>query len=737
MHTQDNVLSSIKLENYFKLLGRLIPFASGFAVYDWDGRLIAASNENKLLNSGAVLPVSNRLASGDDIHMPIDRSTPDPGVALLKVPIAIRGDQVIGTLLVVCDNTTEKIHGSGHAVAEEALSEVSNCLARECELGIELDAMATELAERYEELNLVYESNDDVNQLEHENDVLSHLVKNCLEHLNVDMVALLFEEQERLFFEREGKLESAEARELILQLHSELYARLKKERMCLVINDVTDSQRAEFVNDLPYKILCCPVTSNTDTVLAVLVCVRVLSQPDFFNSDRNLLKAMSKKISKIILTNIDSLTGLMKLQAMEKMIGRAITTAREQGIYHCFLNIDLDQLQVVNDSYGRETGNLAIAYTARLLKHRLRSTDIIGYLNEGKFGVLLQSCQPEQALGIAESIRRRIQESSADIGPADLIISATVGAVAIGPDATTIDAVLESAEIARDSAKEEGGNRVQFYSQSDQALNQRKQHMQWVNNIQNALRNDRFRIYYQEIQPLVASEVNCHFEILLRMEGENGEVIGPGAFIPPAERYNLMPAIDRWVIENTFKLLSTYLEIGKTAHCLAAINLSGQSLADAELVNFIEDKLQKYRVSPDSICFEITETSAIGNLQLAIGLVSRLRSMGCSLSLDDFGTGLSSFSYLKQLPVNYLKIDGSFVRPILEDRIAHAMVSSINQIGHIMGLRTIAEFVENRAIIEQLKLIGVDYVQGYAIGAPRPLAPFLEALACEAGSQAC
>jgi EAL domain-containing protein (putative c-di-GMP-specific phosphodiesterase class I) len=169
---------------------------------------------------------------------------------------------------------------------------------------------------------------------------------------------------------------------------------------------------------------------------------------------------------------------------------------------------------------------------------------------------------------------------------------------------------------------------------------------------------------------------------------------------------------------------------------MAAINLSGQSLADEELVEFIESRMRKYDIRPESICFEITETSAIGNLELATALVSRLRSMGCSLSLDDFGTGLSSFSYLKQLPVNYLKIDGSFVRQILEDRISHAMVSSINQIGHVMGLRTIAEFVENDAIREQLKLIGVDYVQGYAIGEPRPLEPFLECLAREPASQA-
>ena len=734
---QDDVLINIDLENYFRLLGWLLPSASGFAVYDREGRLIAASNESQQLDYGTVLPSHNRLLPGDDVYVPIERSNPGTGVTLLKVPIAIRGDQVIGTMMVVCQDMDSDSGSSEFALVEEVLSRICHCLARECELGVELDAMATELAERYEELNLVYETNDDVSQFEQENDALGHLVKNCLDHLNVDMVALLFEEQERLFFERGEELELSEARQLIPQLYIELYARMKQVNTCLVINDVTDPQRSEFINDLPYKILCCPVVSNTGTVLAVLVCIKRLSQTDFYNSDRNLLVAMSKKISKIILTNNDSLTGLMKLHAVEKIIGRAITTSREQGIYHCFLNIDLDQLQVVNDSYGRETGNLAISHTARLLKHSLRSTDIIGYLNEGKFGVLLQNCQPDRVLPIAEGLRRRIEESSADIGPADLILRVTIGAVAIGPETTTIDTVLESAEIARDSAKEEGGNRVQLYSIGDQALNRRKEHMQWVNSIQNSLRNDRFRVYYQEIQPLVPGQMCCHFEVLLRMEVESGELIGPGSFIPPAERYNLMPAIDRWVIENTFKLLSRYLGAGKTANCLAAINLSGQSLADAELVDFIEDKLQKYHVAPNSICFEITETSAIGNLELAIGLVSRLRSMGCSLSLDDFGTGLSSFSYLKQLPVNYLKIDGSFVRPLLEDRISHAMVSSINQIGHIMGLRTIAEYVENKAIIEQLKLIGVDYVQGYAIGAPRPLAPFLESLARDTRSQAC
>jgi diguanylate cyclase (GGDEF)-like protein len=734
---QDNVLNSIDFERYFKLLCRLVPSVKAVAVYDVEGRILKSTGDNYFEKLDSAILLGNRPVPVIGVPISISHDQLEPGLTLLKQPIAIRIDQVIGTLLVVNSVETGNHCSGDNAAIDDFLISICAVLARECELSIELDAMAMELADRYEELNLVYETNDDVSYFEQENDALSHLVKNCLDYLNVDMVALLFEAQEKLFCECGDELELSDAHQLIPLLYSELYSLIKEGKTCLVINDVMDSQRSKFINDVPYKILCCPVINSTGSVLAVLVCIRKLSHTDFYNSDRNLLKSMSKKISKIVLTNNDSLTGLMKLHAMEKTISKAIATSREHKVYHCFLNIDLDQLQVINDTFGREMGNLVIAHTARLLKRNVRATDSTGYLNEGKFGVLLDRCEPEKGLQIAENIRSLIEESSTSLGKTGLNIKATVGVVAIGPDTKDIDAVLESAEIARDSAKEEGGNRVQFYSNGDQDLFKRKEHMQWVNGIQNALRNDRFRIYYQEIRPLTTTEASYHFEVLLRLEDENGALIGPGAFIPPAERYNLMPAIDRWVIENTLKLLSLHFDGRKSANYLAAINLSGQSLADEDLVDFIQDKLQKYHIEPETICFEITETSAIGNLELAIGLVSRLRSMGCSLSLDDFGTGLSSFSYLKQLPVNYLKIDGSFVRNILEDRISYAMVYSINQIGHIMGLRTIAEFVENEAIKEQLKLIGIDYVQGYAIGEPRPLGPFLEYIAREEASQAC
>jgi EAL domain-containing protein (putative c-di-GMP-specific phosphodiesterase class I) len=252
--------------------------------------------------------------------------------------------------------------------------------------------------------------------------------------------------------------------------------------------------------------------------------------------------------------------------------------------------------------------------------------------------------------------------------------------------------------------------------------------MQWVNRIQRALREDQLQVYAQTIEPLADTNENYHFEILLRLTDREGAVILPGEFLPPAERFNLMPTIDRWVIDKTFATLSEHGFAQSSLEGVVSINLAGQSLSDEGLIDYINQKFAEYSLSTDCICFEVTETSAIGDMESAHYVMSSLKEKGCHFSLDDFGTGLSSFSYLKYLPVEYVKIDGSFVRQILDDQVAHAMVSSINQIGHIMGLKTIAEFVENDEIKKQLELINIDYIQGFSVCKPVPLEEYLAVL---------
>jgi Amt family ammonium transporter len=318
-----------------------------------------------------------------------------------------------------------------------------------------------------------------------------------------------------------------------------------------------------------------------------------------------------------------------------------------------------------------------------------------------------------------------VAEAPFSSGQGDVELSVSIGMTVVGPDAISTDAVFEAAELARDAAKKAGRNQVMVYSNDNSELTERKEQMQWISRIQKAMRSNQFRIYCQEIRPTGTTSEKYHFEILLRMSGEDGEVLLPGEFLPTAERYSLMPSLDRLVIDNTFALLQANGLAQQPREGMVSINLSGQSLVDERLVEYIGEMFCKHQLLPNCICFEITETSAFSNMQLAKDIIDRVRAMGCHFSLDDFGTGLSSFSYLKELPVDFLKIDGSFVRTIREDQIAYAMVSSINQIGHVMGLKTIAEFVENDEISKQLQLIGVDYLQGYLIGKPMPLEEYL------------
>jgi len=307
-------------------------------------------------------------------------------------------------------------------------------------------------------------------------------------------------------------------------------------------------------------------------------------------------------------------------------------------------------------------------------------------------------------------------------------VTVSAGMAAIESDTTGVEAVLEAAEIACDSAKESGRNRTQIYRQDDGELVARKQQMQLVNGIQTALREDRFHIYCQTIQPTQPGSERYHFEILVRMFDEQGEIVSPGIFIPAAERYHLMPLIDRWVIKKTCETLSQHAMATVASEGTVSINLSGQSFADESIISYISEQMVKNGLHSTCLCFEITETAAMSNTEAAQRIIAELKEKGCRFSLDDFGTGMSSFAYLKKLPVDYLKIDGSFVRQIVEDQVSRAMVSSINEIGHVMKLKTVAEFVETEEIGRMLKTMRVDYLQGYSIAKPVPIEEYIDSL---------
>lgn len=424
----------------------------------------------------------------------------------------------------------------------------------------------------------------------------------------------------------------------------------------------------------------------------------------------------------------DALTGLLNRAAFEHRLNLALHAAVSQGSDHALLYLDLDQFKVVNDTCGHAAGDSLLQQLAPILASQLRRGDTFGRLGGDEFGVILHECAFAQAAKVAEKLRSAITQFRFGWQGKTFTLGVSVGAVPINAEFEAPGALLQAADEACYGAKDGGRNRVHIYKSDDRRLEQRRGEMEWVTRLQSALQDERFRLFGQSIQYLGSdnSRPGLHYEVLLRMEDEAGNLVPPGAFVPAAERYGVMPSIDRWVIGAVLDWLPR-----DTRHlqdlCLCAINLSASSLSDEGLLDFIVQSLQGSGVPPDKLCFEITETAAMANLGQAIHLISSLKEIGCLFALDDFGAGMSSFGYLKSIPVDVLKIEGSFVRDIVKDDTSYALVKAINDIGHVMGKQTIAEFVENEAVLGMVRELGVDYAQGYGIGKPRPLEEFLEA----------
>jgi diguanylate cyclase (GGDEF)-like protein len=725
----ENALNAIDFEKYFQLLRDLLPEVTGIAVFAANGQLLVSTD----MPPDAIDPERLHFLEADRIEGAPERkalwlAAMGPGRTAFGIDITTRFEESIGSLVVVKQCGLDAADSRVDAITADALQAVTACMEKEYELTTELNAMARELAGRYEELNLVYATKDDIAQFEHEADALNHLVQNCVDYLDVGMVILISSGRRQLFCATNRRDPIAEAYVLAQQFARELASWVEATRQAIVINESTDQRRANLCPGVPFKILACPVLDAAGDVVAVLIGANHMHRADFFNSDRNLLEAMARKAAKIFQANYDTLTGLIRQRGFEAALQDLLASARDQGVCHCVLNIDLDQLKVVNDTFGREAGDAVITRVADLLRHKVRTTDTVGYLGEGRYGVLLVRCPVDRALQVAENLRQEIEGVAFQWKQQAVQLTASVGMAAVEPHTTDIESVLEAAEIARDAAKESGRNRIQLYRHGDTALANRKSQMQWVTRLQHALRDDRFRIYCQAIQPIREESEDYHFEILLRLIDEEGAMVSPMTFIPAAERYQLMPVVDRWVVKNTLEMLSKQNLAKVQGEGVVSINLSGQSLTDELLVNYIDEQILPNNISPNCICFEITETAAIANLDAAQRVMLALKERGFRFSLDDFGTGLSSFAYLKCMPVDYLKIDGSFVRQIIEDPVSDTMVSAINQIGHVMGLKTVAEFVESDAIRERLEILGLDYLQGYEIHTPEPLEDYLAGL---------
>jgi len=472
---------------------------------------------------------------------------------------------------------------------------------------------------------------------------------------------------------------------------------------------------------------------NTQTALTV--------SRGHFSSTRQLLFALtgiallfSLLIARMVIKHVsvknrqlayqashDPLTGLINRREFECRVERAIQNANAQAATHALLYLDLDQFKVVNDTCGHATGDELLQQLAQLLLGSVRHRDTLSRLGGDEFGMLFENCPLDKAVEIANSLLKAIDDFNFTWGDTTFTLGISIGVVPIDRSTTDITSAMSAADSACYIAKESGRNQIQIAHMGDRRLQERHGEMQWVSRLTRALEEDRFTLYFQPIIPSARKSAhNKHMEILVRLIDDDGSVIAPGSFLPAAEKYNMVSSIDRWVIAHTMTWLA---ETNNTGYrpVTVAVNLSGQTISSPDMLKFIIEKMEETGVSAEHIIFEIAETVAIANITAATSFMLTLRGCGCRFSLDDFGSGFSSFTYLKKLPVDFLKIDGVFIRDILSDPVDHAMVKAINKLGHLLGKETVAKFVETHELADELQLMGIDYVQGHAYAKPRPL----------------
>ncbi|MGB8855477.1 MAG: EAL domain-containing protein [Burkholderiales bacterium] len=451
-----------------------------------------------------------------------------------------------------------------------------------------------------------------------------------------------------------------------------------------------------------------PILDNSGQIMGAVLVFSDVSQQRF------LSRQLSHQASH------DPLTGLINRREFEERLKRAIAEVRGGKLQHVLFFMDLDQFKVVNDTCGHVAGDALLRQISAAFEHELRHSDTLARLGGDEFGVLLQHCPTEQALQIADQLLNAARDLRFTWNGRVFPIGVSIGMVAITSDSESHTEIMRSADAACYVAKDRGRNRVQQFQPNDAFLARRTGDMQWFTRIGQALEENRFVLHGQPIRALSKSTADdAYVEVLVRMNGEDGQLISPGAFIPAAERYNQMPLLDRWVVSNAVAWYAEQLHSKRHVKLpTLGINLSGASVSDAGFLEFIRTTLKARDVPARALCFEITETAAITHMKRAVRFMNELRETGCRFALDDFGSGMSSFAYLKNLPVDFIKIDGNFVREMHEDVVDLAMTEAINRIGHVMNIPTIAESVENKETLEMLEELGVNYAQGYHIARP-------------------
>jgi len=609
---------------------------------------------------------------------------------------------------------------------QDYFSDVVTCTCSQYNLRMENDNMVQELSQRYEELNFLYQTENPGNETETSEESLGDLVKEMTEFMDVEAACLWLPDMGSWFFHMAGRTGDIDNETHIRKWVTPLFETIKKTGQPMVVNKhghiIQNSSASALSSDL---MMVFPVLNPDLQAMGLIGCLRRRGGRAFVTGDQKLMEVTARRVRKIIRSDLDDLTGLSNRVGFEKKLEELLSAPSQIRRVAAVSLFNIDQFKLLNDAYGMAAGDDVLKQVAVVLNTYLRDQDFLARITGDEFAVILLDLHSvAHGREVLERVRKQFSRQQFMFHDTLIHIKVRIGMVPIAGPIKEISDVIARAEIAVEAARERGGDAISVYTEGDSRLAEKQTQARTASQIETLVENRQFVLFCQPVVPLQGGRM--HYEILIRLKDEKGNIIAPYQFLPAAERYSKMPFIDQWVLEETCRHLKASEPFLSTANISWAVNLSGQSLQDEAFLKYFLSFLSQLPFPASWLNFEITETVAIRNFDQVIHVMDQINRMGFAISLDDFGSGYSSFAYLKHLPISFLKIDGMFVKHLHTDTLAQVMVTSIATISKHLKIKTIAEFVENEKILDFLRQGGIDYAQGYHTGKPFPLRDALE-----------
>jgi diguanylate cyclase (GGDEF)-like protein len=714
---------STSMNPYGQLFKMLLPRALNIAIHDRNGVLLWSAD-------ACETAILQQLVDDEVAHNNLDASLDNASVGHLVelggesayvFPLRDANRHLLGVVVL---STADRGAPRSIETVGGLLRPALDVLTRELANQYNIETLQSDLRMRDGDLAVVLGEDTGVHEQINEVDDFARLLKACLQHIGSSVGAVLIPEKNIVVYRAAKDVPPSVGSELLNRTHRHLVSLVQVQRRAVVLNRAIETGPLAKID---YKVLACPILYGARRVVGVLTFFKPMHGSDFTLREIHLVELLGRRISQILLHSYDSATGLLTRQSLEKRAAKAMLGKQTENPHHV-IYIDLDRLHVLNEVHGMHVGDDVIARAAAIIRGVTGARVSAAKISGDRFALFVQQSKMEEATTLAESLRHSIANMAYTVGTKIIDVSASFGVAPVQPTEHPLSHALASAEAACKAAKDRGRGRVEVFQDADHSIIRRVEDVSLLGAIREALDRDLFRLYAQPIIDLRGNSGRQHFELLLRMTDEQGEPIAAEKFFQAAERYQLAPAIDRWVVNYVLEMVSAIAPKLRRVGACFAVNLSGQSLGDDEFLAFLEEKLRDYSALAPLISFELTETAAVSNIVRAEALMRKLREFGHEIALDDFGKGLSSLSYLKSLPVTCVKIDGELIRDLVQNPRSQAMVSAVVQLALAMKLTTTAECIESDDIKHIVTELGVDHAQGYAIGRPRPLEHVLHEL---------